>query len=284
MTAESVPVRWPNGAQCAVCLTFDFDAESLWLGKEPENAELLATLSLGGYGAKVGIVKILELLKAEGLKATFFTPGWTVDNHTGRVETILRDGHELAHHGYLHYRPDPARPEQIIEELERGLDAMKRHFGLRPKGYRPPSSESCHFLLEALVERGFVYNSCFKDDVHPYRHRLRDGRAGPIELPEHPSLDDWNFGATHLRAPRPLFTREHVLSIWQDEFRAIYETGGVFVLVMHPQVTGRPMRLGILREFLAFTRRFPKLWYATGSEVAGAFALQEKERKSQAAE
>jgi len=161
---------------------------------------------------------------------------------------------------------------------------MRRHFDVRPKGYRPPSSESCHFLLEALVERGFLYNSCFKDDIHPYRHRLRDGRAGPIELPEHPSLDDWNFGATHLRAPRPLFTREHVLSIWQDEFRAIYEMGGVFVLVMHPQVTGRPMRLGILREFLAFTRRFPRLWYATGSEVAGAFVLQEKERKSQAAE
>ena len=277
MTAESVRVRWPNGAQCAVCLTFDFDAESLWLGKEPENAELLATLSLGGYGAKVGIVKILELLKAEGVKGTFFTPGWTVDTHTGRVEAILKGGHELAHHGYMHYRPDPARPDQMIEELERGLDAMHRHFGLRPRGYRPPSSESNHALLEALAERGFIYNSCFKDDVHPYRHRLRDGRPGPIELPEHPSLDDWNFGATHLRAPRPLFTREHVLSIWQDEFQEIYEMGGVFVLVMHPQVTGRPMRLRILREFIAFTRRFPNLWYATGSEVAQAFAAQEAE-------
>lgn len=284
MTAESVAVGWPRGAKCAVCLTFDFDSESLWRVKDPKNAELLATLSLGGYGAKVGVVKILELLKAEGLKGTFFTPGWTVDNHTDRVADILRAGHELAHHGYLHIPPDPERPDQIVEELERGLDAMKRHFGVRPTGFRPPGSESCHFLLEALVERGFVYNSCFKDDVHPYRHRLRDGRPGPVELPEHPTLDDWSFGATHLRAPRPLFTREHVLSIWQDEFRMLYEWGAVFVLVMHPQITGRPMRLATLRDFIAFTRGFSNVWYATGSEIANAFIAEEKKRKPKAAE
>ncbi len=94
MTAESVPVRWPNGAQCAVCLTFDFDAESLWLGKEPENAELLATLSLGGYGAKVGIVKILELLKAEGLNVQVRRSSCpTAGSHTAGPGRNDRRGH-----------------------------------------------------------------------------------------------------------------------------------------------------------------------------------------------
>ncbi|MBI3711214.1 MAG: polysaccharide deacetylase, partial [Proteobacteria bacterium] len=54
--SESVALPWPNGAKIAVCLTFDFDAESLWLARDPKNAELLATLSNGGYGARVGIV------------------------------------------------------------------------------------------------------------------------------------------------------------------------------------------------------------------------------------
>jgi len=49
----------------------------------------------------------------------------------------------------------------------------------------------------------------------------------------------------------------------------------VYVLVMHPQVTGRPLRLRILRDFIHFTRRFPKVIYATGTEAAEAFALQE---------
>ncbi|KPF70856.1 hypothetical protein IP69_08820 [Bosea sp. AAP35] len=269
-------MTFPGGKRCAVCLTFDFDAESLWLAREPENAGKLATLSQGRYGAKVGIPKILELLRADGLKGTFFTPGWTVDNHPDKVEAIVRDGHELGHHGYVHYWPDPAQEGQMLDEVDRGLEAMQRRFGVKPVGYRPPGSESTHYLLELLTQRGFLYNSCFKDDIHPYRHVLRDGSPGLIELPEHPSLDDWSYGTSHLRFPRPIFGTDHVLGIWQDEFRVIREWGGVYVLVMHPQVTGRPMRMEILRRFIAFTRQFDDVWYATGQEIAEAFAAQEQ--------
>lgn len=267
-------ITYPNGARVGVCLTFDFDAESLWLADDPKNQERLATLSLGHYGAKVGVPKILELLRAEELKCTFFTPGWTVDNHTDKVEMIVKDGHELAHHGYSHLTPDPSNPSQIAEELERGLEAMKRCFGIRPVGYRPPNSESCSFLLEQLVERGFLYNSCFKDDVHAYRHRLSDGRAGPVELPEQPSLEDWGYGTSYIRAPQPIFPAEHVLSIYRDEFRMIRDWGGLFMLVMHPQVTGRPMRLAILRDFIAFTRQFDDVYYGSGREFAELYLEQ----------
>jgi len=278
--SDSTPIVWPEGKRCAVCLTFDFDAESSWLAREPENIGRLATLSQGRYGAKVGVPKILELLHEEGLKGTFFTPGWTVDAHPGKVEMILRHGHELAHHGYVHYWPDPANEAQATEEVDRGFEALQRRFGVKPTGYRPPGSESTHFLLELLTRRGILYNSCFKDDIHPYRHILRDGSPGPIELPEHPSIDDWSYGTSHLRAPRPIFGTDHVLGIWQDEFKMIREWGGVYVLVMHPQVTGRPMRIDILRRFIAFTRRFDDVWYATGHEIAEQFARQEK-RQSQ---
>jgi hypothetical protein len=42
-----------------------------------------------------------------------------------------------------------------------------------------------------------------------------------------------DYGTSHLRFPRPIFPSDHVLSIWQDEFRMIREWGGVYVLVMH---------------------------------------------------
>jgi peptidoglycan/xylan/chitin deacetylase (PgdA/CDA1 family) len=274
--SDSTAMTWPDGKRCAVCLTFDFDAESLWLAREPENAGRLATLSQGRYGAKVGIPKILELLRHEGLKGTFFTPGWTVDNHPGKAEAILRDGHEIGHHGYVHHWPDPANEAQVLDEVDRGLEAMRRRLGVTPVGYRPPGSEATHYLLELLTQRGLLYTSCFKDDIHPYRHVLRDGSPGPVELPEHPSLDDWSYGTSHLRFPRPIFGSDHVLGIWQDEFRAIRDWGGVYVLVMHPQVTGRPMRMAILQRFIAFTRQFDDVWYATGREIADAFAAQER--------
>ncbi len=269
------PISWPGGARCALALSFDFDAESLWLANDPRHKDLPAVLSLGLYGAKVGVPRILELLAAEQITATFFVPGWTADNHRDKVEAIAAAGHEIGHHGYTHDAPDPRDPEMVRDELDRGLEALERTVGRRPLGYRPPDGVSSELSLRLLSERGFLYNSCFKDDDHPYRHILADGRPGPIEIPEQPTLDDWAFGASSLARPRPLFPKDHVLSIWQDEFRELYVRGAAITLVMHPQVTGRPMRLATLREFIAFTRGFEGVWYATCEEIARAYAAQE---------
>ncbi len=266
---------WPNSARCALVLTFDFDAESLWLANDPAHEKLPAVLSLGGYGAKVGVPRILDFLREEGLPATFFVPGWTADHHPARVEEIVAAGHEIAHHGYTHRPPLPDDPAMVEDELERGIEALVRATGRRPRGYRPPDGVSCEQSLRLLVEKGFVYNSCFKDDIVPYRHRLADGAPGPVELPEQPTLDDWAFGATSLERPKPLYPKDAVLSIWRDEFRALYDWGGLCMLVMHPQVTGRPMRLATLRAFVAFTRDFPGVWYATAGAVADAFIAGE---------
>jgi hypothetical protein len=46
-------------------------------------------------------------------------------------------------------------------------------------------------------------------------------------------------------------------------------------MVLHPQVSGRPMRLELLRKFLAYARGFEGVWFATGREIAHAFAARE---------
>ena len=115
------PIKWPNGARCAVMLTFDFDAETLWISRNPANINRPGILSQGKYGAQVGVPKILEVLRDFGIKATFFVPGWTAEKHTDKVEAILKDGHEVAHHGYLHEWITPDKPEEELASFERGL-------------------------------------------------------------------------------------------------------------------------------------------------------------------
>ena len=68
---------WPKKYKCAVSFTFDFDAESVWIAENPENAKRPGVLSQGHYGAKVAVPLILELLKKHDIKATFFVPGIT---------------------------------------------------------------------------------------------------------------------------------------------------------------------------------------------------------------
>ena len=67
-------MEWPRGAASAVTLTFDFDAESIWLANNPRHHEMPGVLSKGVYGAKVGLALILDLLASEDLPATFFVP------------------------------------------------------------------------------------------------------------------------------------------------------------------------------------------------------------------
>ena len=281
--ADPAPeIPWPNGARCAVMPSFDVDAESAWIAMDVKSVDRLVTLSFGGYDARVGVPKILDYLRSIELKSTFFIPGWVIDAHPKICEAIARDGHELGHHGYSHKRPEPDDLEQDIEEIDRALDAFDRVLGTRPVGYRAPSGENYDGLLKHLRDRGILYSSSWRDDIRPYRHRLRDGTDGPIELPINMSFDDWLYGLSNRFSPRPMFPKEHVLSIWNGELDQTREWGGLVSMVLHPQVTGRPMRIGIFRDFIARARGFGDVWIANGETIARHFIAHEKKASGEA--
>lgn len=269
---------WPNGAKCAVMLTFDFDAETLWLSRNPDNARKPGVLSQGVYGANVGVPKIVELLEQEGLKGSFYVPGWTAEKYGQCMDLILKGGHEVGHHGYLHEWVDPDRPDLEREALEKGLEALKRCYGITPKGYRSPAGETTPNMIRLLSEHGFLYDSSLMDHLNPYRHRLDDGTPGPIELPWHWSMDDAPYALFAIQSPRPIFTNEHILQVWKAEFDEVYRWGGMVNVVMHPQITGRPARIAMLREFIAHVRQYDNIWFATGTEVAEAWAAMPQNR------
>lgn len=271
------PIPWPENARCAVMLTFDFDAETLWLSRNADNARRPGVLSQGQYGARTGVPKILELLREEELRGTFFVPGWTAEKYTDRMEAIVAGGHEIGHHGYLHEWIDPDYPDKEREALEKGLDALKRTVGVRPSGYRSPAGETSVNMINMLQEYEFRYDSSLMDQITPYRHVLEGGKPGPVELPWHWSTDDAPYALFAISSPRPIFTNEHILSVWKAEFREIYRWGGMFNLLMHPQIIGRPARVAMLREFIGWIRTFPGVWFATCDEVARAWETREQD-------
>ncbi|MGL4285696.1 MAG: polysaccharide deacetylase family protein, partial [Phreatobacter sp.] len=65
-----------------------------------------------------------------------------------------------------------------------------------------------------------------------------------------------------------------MLSIFKAEFREIYKWGGLFDMLFHPQICGRPSRIALLRELIAYIRTFPGVWFATGTEVAEAWVAE----------
>jgi peptidoglycan/xylan/chitin deacetylase (PgdA/CDA1 family) len=243
-------------------LTFDFDAMSVWFGF-PETTP--AMLARGEYGARVAVPRILELLEREGLPATFFVPGHTVESFPAQTEAILSAGHEIGHHSYAHQDPSTQTAGEERADMERALAALER-IGVRPAGFRSPSADVSAATLPLLEEYGFLYDSSLMaDDFRPYRPRigdevsatepLRRGReAKLIELPMSFELDDWpHFQFTFSPYRAGLSAPSKVLEIWSGELEWMHANveGGFLNVCMHPQVIGRGHRMAMLEAFIA---------------------------------
>src|SRR5436309_1703409 len=263
MTRPSSP--WPKGARCAVMLTFDFDAETLWLARDPKTADLPGVMSQGRYGARVGVPRLLGLLRAEGIRATFYIPGWVAEHHTAEACAIRDAGHEIGHHGYRHDWADPSKPDAERTAFEQGMRALQSVLGVTPRGYRAPAWELTPITLDLVRKHGMFHSSNLMDDVYPYLH---PGEPPVVELPVQWVLDDAPYFLMHPRlAPRPMQSPEVIFGVWRDEFRGFYEWGGLFNLACHPQVIGHPSRLLMLRRLIRFVKRHRGVWWATASEV-----------------
>jgi peptidoglycan-N-acetylglucosamine deacetylase len=249
-----------------VALTFDFDAEEVWIGSDPANADRPGVLSQGTYGARVAVPALLELLDGHGVTATFFVPGRVAERHPGRVREILAVGHEVGLHGYTHRSPATLTPAEEEEELVRAREVLEA-LGARPIGYRSPSWDFSPHTLELLARHGVRYSSNFMDDIHPYVHPGTE----LVELPVQWLLDDApHFWFSASDWDRRIASAAEVRTLWQEEFDGMRRRGGTFVLTMHPQIIGRPGRLDMLDAFVAYMRSHDDVRIAPCAEIAAS--------------
>jgi len=264
-----------------VCLTFDFDALCVWLNKSETASP--AMLSRGEFGARVGIPRILALLKTYEIPATFFIPGHTAESFPHSVGAILAAGHEVGHHRYGHENPSYQSPAEERRSLERGLEVLERFTGHPPLGYRSPSWDYSAATLPLLVEYGFLYDSSlFADDYHPYHPRLGDQVSlgepmqfgEEVDLWEFPvdfTLDDWPHFVFQFDPYRAgLSAPSKVLEVWQSGFNYMveHEKWGVYTVTMHPQVIGRGHRIGVLDNFIQYVSSRSSARFARIGDVA----------------
>jgi len=110
--------------------------------------------------------RVLELLDEFNITATFFVVADVVENYPGLVELIAEKGHEIACHGLHHslkIHPKTKKPLMSIDEFKRRtLKAKKmveKACGDRVIGYRAPGAYVAGWMLDALEDLGFKYDS-----------------------------------------------------------------------------------------------------------------------------
>jgi peptidoglycan/xylan/chitin deacetylase (PgdA/CDA1 family) len=82
--------------------------------------------------------KLLDLLAAHHIKATFFVIGENVAEHPEIVARAAREGHEIANHSWSHPNFGKMSDESVRHQLQQTDDAIKNATGKRPTLLRPP--------------------------------------------------------------------------------------------------------------------------------------------------
>ena len=256
----------------AVALTFDFDAESAWLGAF--GVDTPSALSRGAYGANEGIPRILKFLEKYELPGTFYIPGDTADRHPDRTAEIIAAGHEVGHHGYLHEAPHVLEEDAERRMLERGLEALAKH-GVKPVGYRSPSWELSKNTFRLLEEYGFQYDASQLAKDRPYWVKDQDRQTSLVEVPGAWELCD---SAHFLFAYNPTYLvglsgQSKVQEIWVEDFDGMYEENSdcCYVLTMHPQMIGRHHRMRMVERVVNHILEHDGVWFAQMHEIADLF-------------
>jgi len=143
---------------------------------------------------EANVERALALLAAAGARATFFTLGWIAERYPLMVRAIVAAGHELASHGYAHWRASAQTPAQFSQDIAVSKALLEQIGGVPVRGYRAPSfsiGPRNLWALDLLGEAGYSYSS----SIYPIRHdhygmpdaprfaHRPAGRDGLLELP-----------------------------------------------------------------------------------------------------
>lgn len=112
---------------------------------------------------------ILEMLARRDIKATFFTLGWIAERYPKLVRQIVKEGHELASHGYGHERASDQTEEAFFADIHLAKIVLEDLTGIEINGYRAPSfsiGAGNLWAFDCLVRAGYRYSS----SVYPIRH------------------------------------------------------------------------------------------------------------------
>jgi peptidoglycan/xylan/chitin deacetylase (PgdA/CDA1 family) len=174
------PTSWPNGARCAVALSFDSDHETNELR---DGGQSIGRLSWGQYGHRVGVPRILALLAKHGVRASFYVPAVAALTYPDEQRRLVAEGHEIGIHGWIHELNSVLPYESERDLMMRAAETLEKITGVRPVGLRTPSWDFSPNTLAIEKEMGLLYDSSLMADEDCYELLLDGEPTGIVELP-----------------------------------------------------------------------------------------------------
>jgi polysaccharide deacetylase family protein (PEP-CTERM system associated) len=147
------------------------------------------------------VARVLDVLGAAGVRATFFVLGEVAAGHPALVRKVAGDGHEVACHGYRHVPVHRQSPRAFRDDVRRAKRLLEDLTGEPVLGYRAPNfsiGRAQAWAYDLLLEEGFRYDS----STYPIRHdRYGDPDAprAPYAVTQHGALSLIEFPIATVR-------------------------------------------------------------------------------------
>jgi len=112
---------------------------------------------------------LLETLKNENVKATFFDIGKQIQQYPSLLKAEYEQGHAIGNHTYSHnYNSIYQSPETFLADIQKNDDLIFKVIGIHPKIIRAPGGTSCfninyYNLLDANDYMAYDWNLDTKD-------------------------------------------------------------------------------------------------------------------------
>ena len=274
-------LRWPDGSRIALCVILNLEhmeweapAEAYqppglysYLAMQRPSAELWS-LSHREYGHRVGIFRLLDVLAKHGVRPTVAIDAATALNYPYLVDHLRGRGCDFIAHGIAVTRMITARMSEDEERryIAETMEVLNRTLGRSPAGWHGPEYGESARTPQLLAEAGLRYVCDWVNDDQPYRLKT----SSPLyALPVLLELDD--VFALRDRRFRVDEYCEQIKVAFDTLYREGERTGKIFVLNLHPWLTGQPFRIGFLDRALEHVVR-DGVWKATGSEIIESYA------------
>lgn len=98
--------------------------------------------------------KILDILKQNGVKATFFLVGTRAEAHPEIVRRIAAEGHAVGNHTWDHHSLARMTPDQIKAEVLNNDQALSTIIGYHPSLFRPPYGLASPLIVQEVGSLG----------------------------------------------------------------------------------------------------------------------------------
>ena len=265
--AEERGFSWPHKARIAVVVTCLLENWSegkgppftvQTTGLRPGTPDR-ASMTWGTYGGRAGAWRLLKILEANKVQATFAANAHALEINPGLAQQIIRSGHEICAHSYLQDSilayMTPAEERAVIRK---SAEIIKATSGHAPSGWLSPVLASTEHTETFVAEEGFLWYGDYNHIDLPFCVPI--GSRTIVAIP-HSDFADHRV----LRGnPRDWY------DVHKDTFDYLYhnEPTSYLNITVHSHFGGRPLISAQIDRILKYVRGFSDVWIVRHDELA----------------